>query len=424
MNARPGIKSDQHEELGDAMKHKVSFIVFVLLIFVAGIAGCGGTDKADAPANAPQPTVAVAAVRRGSIAHTLDVAAEFRPFQEIDVLAKEAGYVKKINVDVGDHVRTGQLLAVLEIPELQDEITRANAEVSRAQDEITRAQADERRAESAYEVAHVSYTRLANVVKNRPDLVAQQDVDNAAGKDREAQAQVDTAKAALSSAQQQLNVARASLQKTQTLFAYGEIRAPFDGVITKRYADTGTMLAAGTSSEKQAIPLVQLSQNGKLRLTIPVPESAVSLIHLGSPATIHVPELNREISGKVTRFAGSVNSETRTMDTEIDVPNPKFELVPGMYANVSLVLEEQPNTLTVPVEGIVREGDAATAFLVNSSGEIEERQVKLGLESANRFQILSGLRENELIVVGGRSNLRAGEKVKTKMAEPSTGGGR
>lgn len=403
------------------MKRNVLLACFALLVFIAG---CGGTNKADVAANTPQPTVAVAVVQRGSIAHTLDVAAEFRPFQEIDVLAKEAGYVKKINVDVGDHVRTGQLLAVLEIPELQDEITRANAEVSRAQDEITRAQADERRAESAYEVAHISYTRLANVAKDRPELVAQQDVDDAAGKDRQAQAQVDTAKAALSSARQQLNVARAGLQKTQTLFAYGEIRAPFDGVVTKRYADTGTMLAAGTSSEKQAIPLVQLSQNGKLRLTIPVPESAVSLIHVGSPATIRVPELKREISGRVTRFADVVNSETRTMNTEIDVPNPKFEMVPGMYANVSLVLEEQPNALTVPVEGIVREGETATALVVNSAGQVEERQVKLGLESANRYEILSGLRENELIVVGGRSNLRAGEKVKTKLAETVTGGGR
>jgi RND family efflux transporter MFP subunit len=405
------------------MKRKKSLFFPVLLIFAVYISSCGGTGKAGASANAAPPTVAVARVQRGSIAHTLDIASEFRPFQEVDLHAKEAGYVKEIYVDVGSHVHSGQLLAVLEIPELQDEINRANAEVSRAQDEITRAQADERRAESAYQVAHLSYTRLVEVVKDRPDLVAQQDVDDAAGKDRQTEAQVDTAKAALSSARQQLNVARAGLQKTQTLFSYAEIRAPFDGVVTKRYADKGTMLAAGTSSEKQAIPLVQLSQNGKLRLTIPVPESAVSLIHMGSPATIHIPELKRDISGKVTRFADVVNSETRTMDTEIDVPNPKFELVPGMYANVSLVLEEQPNALTVPVQAIVREGDIASAFVVNSAGQIEDRQVKVGLESATRFQILSGLQENELVIVGSRSQLHAGDKVQTKAVEPSAPGG-
>ena len=384
--------------------------------------GCshqGGSVGAD---TANTRTVAVATVQRGSLARTLDVAAEFRPFQEIDLLAKEAGYVKEINVDVGDHVHKGQLLAVLEVPELQDEVNQANAELKRSEDEITRAQADQRRAQAAYEVAHVTYTRLATVIKNRPELIAQQDVDDAAGKDQQAQAQVDTAKAALASAQQQLEVARAKLQKTRTLLAYAEIRAPFDGVITKRYADKGAMLAAGTSSEKQAMPLVQLSQNGLLRLIIPVPESAVSLIHIGSPATIHVPELNRDIPGKVSRFAGMVTTDTRTMDTEIDVPNPRFELTPGMYANVSLVLDQQSNAVIVPVEAMVRVGDKATAMVVNASGQLEERELRVGIETANRVQILSGLKENELVVVGSRSQLRIGEKVQAKQAQPADQG--
>lgn len=385
--------------------------------FLAGGCSHGSTPSAD---SLNVPTVAVAPVQRGPLAHTLEVAAEFRPFQEVDLHAKEAGYVKTIYVDVGDHVRNGQLLAVLEIPELQDEVNQANAEVSRAQDEITKAQADLRRAQFAHEVAHVAYTRLAGIVKTRPDLVAQQDIDDSAGKDRETQAQVDTGEAAVASAKQQLQSALAHLQKTKALFAYAEIRAPFDGVITKRYADNGTMLGAGTSSDKQPSALVKLSQNGLLRLTIPVPESAVSLIHIGSPATIHVPELKRDIAGKVTRFADMVTTDTRTMDTEIDVPNPKLELVPGMYANVSLVLEQQPDALTVPVEGIVREGDTVSALVVNASGEIEERQLKLGLESANRVQVISGLKENELVIVGGRSQLRAGQKVKPKTIDSSS----
>lgn len=392
---------------------------FAGMLLAMGCSHQGGSVGAD---TANIRTVAVATVQRGSLARTLDVAAEFRPFQEIDLLAKEAGYVKEINVDVGDHVHKGQLLAVLEVPELQDEVNQANAELKRSEDEITRAQADQRRAQAAYEVAHVTYTRLATVIKNRPELIAQQDVDDAAGKDQQAQAQVDTAKAALASAQQQLEVARAKLQKTRTLLAYAEIRAPFDGVITKRYADKGAMLAAGTSSEKQAMPLVQLSQNGLLRLIIPVPESAVSLIHIGSPATIHVPELNRDIPGKVSRFAGMVTTDTRTMDTEIDVPNPRFELTPGMYANVSLVLEQQSNAVIVPVEAMVRVGNKATAMVVNASGQLEERELKVGIETANRVQILSGLKENELVVVGSRSQLRVGEKVQAKQAQPADQG--
>ncbi len=131
------------------MKRKISVVLPALLVSALHIAGCGGTSNANDPASSTATTVAVARVQRGSLERTLDVASEFRPFQEVDLHAKEAGYVKEIYVDVGSHVRAGQLLAVLEIPELQDEVTRANAEVSRAQDEITRAQADERRAESA-----------------------------------------------------------------------------------------------------------------------------------------------------------------------------------------------------------------------------------------------------------------------------------
>ncbi len=364
------------------------------------------------------PTVVVARVTRGTLAKTLDLPAEFRPFQEIDVHAKVAGYIKKIYVDVGDHVRTGALLAVLEIPELQDEVTQALATVARDEEEISRAKADQKRAQAAYDTAHLAYTRLAGVAQKRPELVAQQDMDDAEGRDRQAEAQVETNKAAYAAAQQELSVARANLQRTRSMFAYAEIRAPFDGVITRRYADTGAMLAAGTSSEKQAIPLVRLSQNGLLRLTIQVPESAVSQIHLGSAATIRVPELNREFTGTVNRFAGLLTMETRTMDTEIDVPNPRFELVPGMYATVSLQLEQRKDALIIPVEGIVREGDSASALVVNSQDQIEQRSLKPGLVTSQQVEVLSGLREGERVVVGPRGQLRPGEKVRTTPFEP------
>ncbi len=401
--------------------HAVVVLLFMLLVLIVFsiLQGCGQGRVGTSADTQSIPVVEVAPVRRGSIAHTLDVPAEFRPFQEIDIHAKIAGFVKKIYVDVGDRVRTGQLLAVLEIPELQDEVTQAGAEVRRAEQEVIRAQADLRRAESVYKDAHLNFNRLAEVIKTRPDLVAQQEMDDITAKDSEAQAQVDTVKAALGAAEQQLGAAHANLEKTQTLLAYAQIRAPFDGVVTKRYADTGAMLAAGTSSEKQAIPLIQLSQNGLLRLTIPVPESAVPFIHIGSPAKIHVSGLNRDLVGKVARFSSEVIMETRTMDTEIDVPNPRLDLVPGMYADVSLALDVRPDALTIPVQGLDRVGGNATAYVVNSEGKIEERQVSTGIETANRIEVLSGLHEGELVVLGNHGSLREGEKVQPKQSEPA-----
>jgi RND family efflux transporter MFP subunit len=414
-----GTKKKRRDAVNRSVSGWMCTMAAAALLFAVGCSR--GSRVADADATR-EPTVAVATVIRGPLAHALDLPAEFHPFQEVDLHAKIAGYVKAIYVDVGSHVREGQVLATLEIPELQDEVTQAKAQVSRAQEEVTRAQSDLRRAQSAYQLSHVSYTRLAEVVKTRPDLIAQQDMDTAQAKDQESQAEVDTAKASIAAAEQQLSVDRANLAKNQTLNAYAEIRAPFAGVVTKRYADKGTMLAAGTSSEKQAIPLVQLSQNEKLRLEIPVPVSAVSLIHLGSPATVHVPEMKKDFEGKVARFADAVTMDTRTMDAEIDVANPKLEIVPGMYATVSLHLDRKLGALSVPVQAVERSGDSATVMVVNASGELEQRTVTTGLETPNAIEIVSGVREGEQVVVGGRGQLRPGEKVRAKVMQMSADG--
>ena len=280
------------------------------------------------------PVVAVARVGIGDIAQVLSVAAEFRPFQEIQVHAKVAGYLKSIGVDVGDRVQAGQLLAVLEVPELRDELHQDEATVKRAQEEINRAQADLTRAESAHDVAHLGAARLEGVLKVRPNLVAQQDIDEASGRDRVAEAQVATAKAAIASASEQLEMAKAAQDKTQTLVAYSQITAPFAGVITHRYADTGAMIQAGTSSQTQTMPVVQLSQNTLLRLVIPVPESAVSRIRVGAAVSLGVQALRKTFTGTVARFAGRLDTDTRTMHVEVDVANPTLEIVPGMFADV------------------------------------------------------------------------------------------
>ena len=334
---------------------------------VIGTLACARSRAATETAD--HPTVAVARVVNGDLAQTLTLAAEFRPNQEIEVHAKVAGYVKAINVDVGDRVRAGDLLAVLEIPELQDDMTSAEAGVKHSQEEINRAQADLSRAESAHEVAHVGSTRLVNVMKQRPNLVAQQDIDEAQGRDRVSEAQVATAKAAVAAAQEQLAVARANENKTRTLFAYARITAPFAGVITHRYADTGAMIQAGTSSQTQAMPIVRLSQNNLLRLTIQVPESAVARIHIGAPVDIKVQALGRTFVGKVARFAEKLNSDTRTMETEVDVANPKLELVPGMYAYASITTDQARGVLLAPVQAIDRKDDKVEALVVDRRRE-------------------------------------------------------
>ena len=367
--------------------------------------------------------MAVARVKRTTLDRKLVLAAEFLPFQDIEVHAKVAGYVKEMYVDVGDHVKAGQLLATLEIPELRDEVTQAEAAAKQSEEEIRRAQGELERSQSAHEVAHLAYQRLAAVSKSQPNLIAQQDLDDAQGRDRVAEAQVATASAALAAAQQQLAVSKANQEKLKTLYAYSRITAPFTGVITKRYADTGAMIQAGTSSQSQAMPVVRLSQNDLLRLVIPVPESAVPRIHLRSSVQVQVPSHSRNFQGTVSRFADKVDTATRTMHTEVDVPNPRLELVPGMYAYVSVVLDQKPNALAVPVQALSREENKSTVYAVNRENQIEEKSVVTGIETPRQVEILSGLNEGDLVVVGGRGQIQPGQTVQPKVVEEPTAGG-
>ncbi|MGH9693344.1 MAG: efflux RND transporter periplasmic adaptor subunit, partial [Bryobacteraceae bacterium] len=264
------------------------------------------------------PTVAVAKAKTEDMSHGLVLTAEFKPFQEIDVMAKVAGYVKKINVDVGDRVKQGELLAVLEIPEMADDQARAQSMLGHSQAEVARARDELQRAESSRDIAHLSYTRLSDVAKRRAGLIAQQEIDDAQSKDMMAEAQVSAAKSNLSATEQQVHVSTAELQKVKTLADYIRVTAPFAGVITKRYADTGSMIQAGTSSSTQVMPLVKLSENRLLRLILPVPESAVPTVHVGQQVEVCVPTLNRSFPGRVARYADKLSSGTRTMDTEVD----------------------------------------------------------------------------------------------------------
>jgi len=401
--------------------------MLALLSFVANtllLVSCSSNPARNSPDPTAAPTVAAAKVHRADLTRTLAVTAEFRPYQEVDVHAKVAGYVKHIYVDVGARVKEGQLIAVLEIPELQDEVQTADASVSKSQEEIRRAQADVERAQSAHEVAHLAYSRLADVSKTRPGLVAQQEIDDALGRDRVAEAQVATAKASLSTAEQQLRVAQADREKVRTLFAYAQIKAPFTGVVTKRYADTGSMIQTGISSQTQSMPLVTLAQENLLRLVIPVPESAVSKIRLGSSVEVSVSALGKRFQGKVARFADQVDTATRTMHTEVDVPNPRGELVPGMYASASLVLNDERNALAVPVQALTRGEDRVTVLLIDRQNKLEERPVQIGVETPDEAEIVSGLSEGALVVVGNHSQLQPGMVVQPKIiSSAQTSGG-
>jgi len=397
------------------------FPLALIGLAVLACAGCSRTQAVQAhdPKVTETLTVAVAKVAITDLSHGLVLTAEFKPYQEVDVMAKVAGYVKEIHVDVGDRVKQGQVLAVLEVPEMADDLRRAQAAVDRANSEVARADDELHRSQSAHEISHLSYTRLDKVAQQRPGLVAQQEIDDAHGKDLVSEAQIAGAKSAAAAARQQVDVNKAELSKIRTMMEYTRVTAPFAGVITKRYADTGSMIQAGTASQTQAMPVVKLSQNTLLRLILPVPESAVPSVRIGQQVEVKVSSLKRSFPGRVARFSDKVQPSTRTMDTEVDVQNSSMVLVPGMYAEVNLTLTEKNNVLAVPVTAV--DAESASVMAVTPENLIEVRKVKLGLETADRVEIQSGLREGDLVVVGNRGGLQPGQVVQPKIVSIGEG---
>jgi RND family efflux transporter MFP subunit len=388
-------------------------VLIAMIVFSKMRGGQVETAAASTPRSAP-----VAVAKRQPISNELSVAGEFIPYQDVQIHAKVAGYIKKINVDIGDRVHKGQVLAVLEIPELVAQVDEADAAVHHAEEEIQRAHSEVSRAEADNVALHSNAERLVNTNKTQPGLIAQQELDDATAKDRASQAQVDAAKSALAAAKQQLAVAKANHQHFSALGDYAQITAPYDGVVTWRFSDTGALVQAGTSSG--GLPVVTLAQTNILRLRIPVPESIVSAVHRGQDADVTVSATGEHFTGQVTRYTDSLDRATRTMQVEIDVPNPKYKLSPGMYAQVTLHTDQLSNALAIPVLAVHKYGDKSSVLLVDVGNRVQLRGIVTGVEDPYFVQVTSGLNEGDRVIVGNAGAYQPGEVVTAKESSVST----
>jgi RND family efflux transporter MFP subunit len=388
-------------------------ILGLLAAASAGLSSC--SSSATPPVSLP--AVPVATVSYARIENGLVLTAEFRPYQEVDVMAKVAGYVKAINVDIGDHVRRNAILATLEVPEIEDDLGKAKAGEAAAEADVVTAQAAVDRDRAAANLAEISFQRIRDVATRDRGLVPRQEVDVAQSRDAEAAAQLASASSALKAAQDARVEADSEYSRAMAMVQYATIRAPFTGVITKRYANTGSMIQAGISSQTQAMPVVELAQNDLLRLILPVPVSDVGGIRKGETVDVNVVSLGRRLKGTVTRYADSVQMSTRTMDTEVDVPNSDGSLIPGMYAEVHLHLASRPHVLSAPLDAVDGIGTSVQQAWVVRDGIVHLTTVSTGLQTPARVEILSGLNDGDKVIVGRHTGLADGERVD---AEPAT----
>jgi len=328
--------------------------------------GCSRAHN-EAP-NDSRRTVVVIRPQRGDMIRSITLPGDLVGLYQSTLYAKVTGYLKSISVDKGDWVKNGQVLAEIEVPELQQRLARARADL---------------------EVQHLTYQRLEQVWKSDPRLVARQDVDIAHGKYFEAKAQMD---------------------ELEAMVSYTKIVAPFDGVITGRFVDPGALIKAGgeqtTSAPDQGSahpnggtsPVLSLALIDTMRTYVYVPEDGVGSIRRGTPAKLTLRDLpGRSFEGSVARYSNSLDLGTRTMLTEIDLKNPRHELYPGMYANVTLELERHRDALKLP-EAAIGDAPGGKYVMIAQDGKLRRQDVTVGINTGNSVEIVHGLGGGETVV--------------------------
>ncbi len=395
---------------------RTAVLVVVAMVAVAaiwfGFNRRGGDPAADAASTSRNEaaSAAVATVQLRPAMSSVTVPGVFQAYQDVLVHAEVTGYVKDIFVDIGDRVHTGEVLAILYVPQLDAQLDAAKAAVRRDQSEIERTGHDVSRAMAIHAALHSEYVRLKNAAATMPGLVAQQDLDNKQAADLSSEAQIDAANSANAAAKEKLSEDAATLESYKALKAYSYVRAPFDGVVTFRYADTGALIAAGTDESKNAMPIVRLAQSGLLRLRMPVPESDADYMKIGGPAVVQVQATGETINTKIVRFTRSMDRSTRTMLTEVDIPNADLHLAPGMYADTTFPLKSDGKAMMAPIDAIV-EGDQPYVLIVDNTNHVVKSPVVLGIQGPNYYQIVSGVKVGDRVIVGNQSDYQPGQVV-------------
>ncbi len=346
------------------------FLIGCVGLLATGLlAGCD-RSKAKASSSTPVPNVQIVHLKPGEIVRRITLPGNLRAYQETMLYAKVPGYLKSIAVDRGDWVKANAVLAEIEAPEMLADVSKFEAEVG---------------------VAELEVKRVNEAIKKAPDLVMPQAVDAARGK---------------------YQIAKANLERIETLLGYSKIIAPFDGVITKRWVDVGAFIPAATSSSAaRSAAVVTLMDFSRVRIEVAMPEPEVPLVKKELPVKVAVEELvGLAFDGKITRFAYALDESTKTMTTEVEIPNPDHALRPGMYASCQIALEKKADAQLLPAEALITEKNKSFVFAFRD-GKAARLAVKTGFDDGISVEILEGLKPNEAVIVAGEQAVADGQTV-------------
>lgn len=340
-------------------------------------------------------------VRRAAI-RSLTLPATVEAFEKATLYAKVSGYLARVKVDIGDRVEMGEVLAVIDVPEIEQEHRRAQAAVREAQAAEERAQADA-------SLKALTYQRLSGIRQSQPDVISEQEVD-------EARAALEVAQSDFKLARARLELARSEVARLEVLEEYAKIKTPYDGVVTARFIDPGGLIQASPSSEGPGAAILTVMAMDRVRVYVNVPEPAVPYLHRGDSAQVELAALpGKPFSGRVERFATALDQATRTMKTEIDLRNPSHVIRPGMYGSVILKLDEEAGALFLPAESVRQTAEGRKYVYTVAEGRIQIRTVETGLDDGKMIQVI-GLQGEEDVVLGSSRTLREGLPVEVARA--------
>ena len=380
-----------------------AFLSLALVLIMATLA--------DVARAADGPAVKTVSPQKITIRRTSSQPATARAWHEAELFAKVAGYASKVTADIGDAVKAGQTLMLIDVPEIIKTYERQQAELSLLEYKREQFQASVGVARAELGALQSEYNRVQALIKTK--AVTQRVGDETKSRYESAKARLVVAEAEVKSAASSVMVGRKTLEETEVMMQYASLKAPFAGVVTQRSVDPGDLVRNEVSSERSREPLFTVSKIDVLRVTVPVPERDAVWVKKGDTAKMEFPAIPGEpLKNVVARRSGRLDPKTRTMAVEVDIPNANGRLIPGMYCKVEIIMQEKL-ALVVPSEAVRFDltGGESIVYVVKDDNSISHVPVKIGIDDGHNIEILSGLSGGEQVVMGMLGRLKDGQEV-------------
>jgi RND family efflux transporter MFP subunit len=380
-SAQPTSRADQRAKARRSWVIKlvivVSLAVFATLAFTGIVSRSASTTVLQEQTNqAAQLTVAVVTPEKAPATVSVDLPGQTQAYIEAPIFAQTTGYLKKWYFDIGAKVKAGDVLAEIDTPQVDQDLNQAKANL--------------RQAQAALDLSLVTFKRDQDLLERK--VIAQQDFD--------------TASSDLHSKQATVNANAAAVSRLQALEDFKIVKAPFDGIVTRRNTDIGQIVNSGSGT-----PLFDVAQVSPLRIYVNVPEAMAGYVRVGGPASVTFNEFpGQKFSGQVVRTAQAIDPASRTLLTEIDVPNDASQLFPGAYSPVHLETDG-PTSLLVPSSSLLFRSEGAALGVVGPDNRIQLKKIKIGRDLGGKLEIVSGLSPTDRVVVNPVDSLVEGALV-------------